>query len=162
MPRNTPNQSLVGNRWPPDVLLRTIKTPSLQSTIASLRQTRHFLLAAVTCIILPGNLAAQKDSGADLIRCYQRETSEIAKRDLALKMIDAGVLKLRVSTIEDVARIFGSDWQVADESYGVVYFAKQPTGSNDEQVPFVGWYLVIHYDAKSQVIHAWELSNVHK
>jgi hypothetical protein len=127
------------------------------------RQTRHFLLGTLTCIIVSSNLVAQKDSGADLIRCYQRETSEIAKRDLALKMIDTGILKIGISTIEDVARIFGSDWQdTSHESYGVVNFAKQPTGPDDEQVPFVGWYLVIHYDAKSQVIHAWELSNVHK
>jgi hypothetical protein len=134
----------------------------------SLRRTRFFVLIPLTCIIVPLSLIAQKDSGADLVRRYHRETSELTKRDLALKMIDAGVLKLHTTTRKDIVEIFGSDWQMfADDPederpYGIVHFAKQPSGPDTEQVPFVGWYLAIFFSPKSYVVVDWRLSNVHK
>src|SRR5581483_5407218 len=91
----------------------------------------------------------------DLIARYQKETSELAKRDLALNMIDAGVLKLYVSTSKDVARIFGTDWKpdidVDDyKSYGIVHFAKQPPSPPPGYAAAdVGWYLVIRYNTKN-------------
>ena len=129
-----------------------------------------FFVLALACIVMPPAFAADNDSSNDLINRYQRESSELAKRDLALKMIDAGVLKLSVTATKDVARIFGADWtpdvDVEEyKSYGIVHFAKQPTPPSSPSpapVPFVGWYLVIHYNTKDNVVISWELSNVHK
>jgi len=127
----------------------------------------RFILPALASIVISSALAAQQHAASDLIERYQHESSELVKRDLALKMIDAGVLKRSVTTTTDVAQIFGTDWtQDVDveeyQSYGIVHFAKQPTGPSDGQVPFVGWYLVIHYNTKDPVVVSWELSNVHK
>jgi hypothetical protein len=135
---------------------------------------RSFLLAAMACIIMPPTVPAE-DATADLIIRYQRESSELAKRDLTLKMIDVGVLKLFKTTARDLEKIFGADWtpdMKVDQygSVGFVLFAKQPKAPSpppgadepDVQVPFVGWYLLVHYNTKDRAVFAWELSNVHK
>jgi hypothetical protein len=140
-----------------------------------MRRASRLLLPVATCVLVSLSVAAEHNPNSDLISRYQRENSELAKRDLALKMIDSGVLKLSATTSKDVAKIFGADWtpdiDVGEyKSYGIVHFAKQPTApspdpGHDEPpvaVPFVGWYLVIHYNTKDQVVFAWELSNVHK
>ena len=95
-----------------------------------MRRASRFLLLALACIIASLTVAA---GNTDLIARYQRESSELAKRDLALKMIDSGVLKLYATTSKDAAKIFGADWtpdmDVGEyKSYGIVHFAKQPTG----------------------------------
>ena len=137
----------------------------------SLQRTRFFVLISLTCIIVPSSLVAQIDSGADLIRRYHRETSELTKRDLALKMIDTGVLKLHTTTRKDIVEIFGSDWHMfADDPedsrpYGIVFFAKQIEtleGDSPVQVPYIGWYLAVFFSQKTYVVVDWRLSNVHK
>ena len=107
----------------------------------------------------------------DLIHRYQRETSEFAKRDLALKMIDTGVLRLHGTTRRDIARIFGSDWHMFSDDpgesrpYGIVHFARQleaPKTGPPIQVPYIGWYMVVYFSPKTYVVVDWHLSNKHK
>jgi hypothetical protein len=130
------------------------------------RNSSAVLLAAT--MVSSAIFAADPADSQDLIRRYKRETSELAKRDLTLKMIDTAVLKLHEATRKDIERIFGSDWQMfADDPedvrpYGIVHFAKQPSGPDTEQVPYVGWYLVVYYSPKSYVVVDWHISNVHK
>ena len=110
---------------------------------------------------------AAQDAGDNLTKQYREARGEIEKRDLALKLMDAGVLRKHQTTEFDVARIFGADWTPnvdvgKYESYGIVYFAKQPKGPNYVQVPRIGWYLVIHYDTKEKIVRSWILSDNHK
>ena len=125
--------------------------------------------ACVACLaatLVSSTLGADPDP-QDLIRRYRHETAELAKRDLALKMIDTGVLKFHVTTRKDIERIFGSDWRMFSDDpedarpYGLVQFAKQldiPEG-NTSQVPYVGWYLAIYFSHKNYVVVDWQLSN---
>ena len=131
---------------------------------------RSWVLAlAIASIAHYSSISADENPGTDLVRRYHREASELAKRDLALKMIDTGVLKLYATTSIEVAKIFGSDWDPdvdagESQSYGIVSFAKQPKADESEaiQVPFVGWYMVIYYNTKDHVVIDWKFSNVHK
>jgi hypothetical protein len=127
---------------------------------------RNGCVALLAASLASPALGADPDP-QDLIRRYQHETSELAKRDLALKMIDTGVLKFHSTTRKDVERIFGSDWSMfADDPedarpYGLVQFAKQfdiPEG-NTSQIPYVGWYLAIFFSPKTYVVVDWQLSN---
>jgi hypothetical protein len=106
----------------------------------------------------------------DLISRYQKETSELGKRELALKMIDAGVIKRAETKVADIARIFGNDWQVAgvldkNRSRGFVYFAPQASPPPDDAaiqwVPH-GWYLMIDYLTLSGQVENWCVSNLYK
>ena len=110
---------------------------------------------------------ASQDIGERLTHRYHEAKSEVEKRDLALKLIDVGVLRKFKTTQSDVARIFGADWtpdfDVGEyESYGIVHFARQPKGPDNVQVPYVGWCLVIHYNTKDKVVVSWSLSDDHK
>jgi hypothetical protein len=75
----------------------------------SLLRTLPFSLVALACIVTPSNVAGE-DAGADLIARYQRESSELVKRNLVLKMIDAGVLQRFRTRARDLANIFAADW----------------------------------------------------
>jgi len=108
-----------------------------------------------------------KISKLGLVTSYQHETAELVKRDLALKIIDSGVLKIGESTAEDIARIFGKDWApdlkvTGGESYGIISFAKQPPETPAGHVAGDGWYMVVYYNATSKKVFDWDLSNVHK
>lgn len=100
-----------------------------------------------------------------LITSYQRETSELVKRDLALKIIDSGILKIHESTVDDIAKIFGRDWAPdlkvdSGECYGIVSF-KQARDSVPGHVAGSGWYMVIYYRSADRKVFDWDLSNVH-
>ncbi len=108
-----------------------------------------------------------KVSKLGLVISYQRETAELVKRDLALKIIDSGILTLYESTTEDLAKIFGKDWAPdiktdKDESYGIISFAKRPPEAPAGQVATTGWYMVVYYSAATKKVFDWDLSNVHK
>ena len=110
---------------------------------------------------------APKISRLGLVTSYQRETAELVKRDIALKIIDSGILKIGDSTADDIAKIFGRDWApdlkvAGGESYGIISFAKQPPETPAGHVAGGGWYMVVYYSSTSKKVFDWDLSNVHK
>lgn len=139
-----------------------------------MRFARHaylFIALAYVCI------AAQCISAGDLVARYQKEKNPLVKRDLALKMIDTGILELHKSKADDLAAIFGPDWWPAGRespgiSRGFVFFARQPFSkpsaeqwekeTEPVQHALVGWYLVVHYGTEDHTLLSWWLSNVPK
>ena len=133
-------------------------------------QIKCCVLACAILSLLPALPAPAQDvpSKLGLATMYQREKSELIKRDLALKMIDSGLLKLYTTTAEDIAKIFGGDWMAdvkveKSQSYGIINFAKEPAGAApDAQKPYFGWYMVVYYNTGDRKVFDWDLSNVHK
>src|SRR5262252_9286159 len=72
------------------------------------RPVRASLIIALLCFAAIAATAGERE---DLIIRYQKETSELAKRDLALKMIDSGAIRLFDTTVTEIAKVFGKDWQ---------------------------------------------------
>lgn len=120
------------------------------------------------CLGMAGARAQEPVSKLGLITSYQHEKSELIKRNLALKMIDSGLLKLGETTAEEVAKIFGTDWSpdlkvAGPQSYGIVSFFRMPDGTPaDAQNPYHGWYMVVYYNTQDRKVFDWDLSNVHK
>jgi hypothetical protein len=127
---------------------------------------------ALVCCSAPCCISAD-----DLVAQYQKEKNALVKRDLALKMIDTGMLELHKSKADDLAAIFGPDWWPAgradpDISRGFVFFAKQPFSKpcreqwekeiEPVQHALVGWYLFVHYGTKDHRVLSWWLSNLPK
>ena len=126
-----------------------------------------FLFTMALAGASPAQDEAPKISKLGLVTSYQRETSELAKRDVALKIIASGLLKIGESTADDIARIFGKDWAPdlkvsGGESYGIISFAKQPPEMPAGHVAGSGWYMVVYYSSTSKKVFDWDLSNVHK
>jgi hypothetical protein len=131
------------------------------------KQMMSFGAALGLAGLCPAQDQTPKISKLGLTISYQRETGELAKRDLALKIIDSGILKIGESTAEDVAKIFGKDWAPdlkveKGESYGIISFAKQPPETPAGHVAGDGWYMVVYYSSTSKKVFDWDLSNVHK
>ena len=129
----------------------------------------RLLLPAIVCVCAATfSPAQQPPSKLGLVTGYQREKSELAKRDIALKMIDSGLLKLGETTEGEVAKIFGKDWtgdlKVAGaQSYGIIRFTSAPEGTSaDAQTPHYGWYMVVYYNTTDRKVFDWDLSNVSK
>jgi len=128
---------------------------------------RASLIIALLCFAAIAATAGERE---DLIIRYQKETSELAKRDLALKMIDSGAIRLFDTTVTEIAKVFGKDWQPVGalgkgRSRGFVNFAQQPTPPPEKlaiQVPSVGSYLMIDYLTDSGQVEKWCVSNQHK
>jgi len=128
-----------------------------------------FRLVILSALLLgsvaPSSRAQQPPSKLGLVTSYQHEKLELTKRDIALKMIDSGLLKLGETTAEDVAKIFGKDWNPdlgadGQKTYGIIRFSN-PEPSADPQ-PYYGWYMVVYYGVKDRKVFDWDLSNVHK
>jgi hypothetical protein len=126
------------------------------------------LLSLLWACAAASALAQEAPTRLGLVTSYAREKLELNKRDIALKMIDSGVLKLGETTAEDVGKIFGKDWtpdlKVAGaQSYGIISFFRQPDGTAaDAQNPYYGWYMVVYYNTTDRKVFDWDLSNVHK
>jgi hypothetical protein len=129
----------------------------------------RLLLPAIVCVCAATlTVAQQPPSKLGLVIGYQREKSELAKRDIALKMIDSGLLKLGETTEAEVAKIFGKDWTgdlkvAGDQSYGIIRFSSAPESATaDAQAPRYGWYMVVYYNTTDRKVFDWDLSNVSK
>ena len=103
----------------------------------------------------------------ELAAQYKRASSEKERMNICIDAIDRGVVSSGVSvTVFDA--IFGT--RLVDQipalgeplEKGGVFFASQPKRvSDDIQMPVMGWYCAVEFDARG-IIHTYHLSNLHK
>jgi hypothetical protein len=100
-------------------------------------------------------------------KAYQNSDSVEKKREIALKVIDRGIVSRGVP-ISRVNEIFGVDFDARTmlnedgSGRGIVNFSPPlKSGRDDVASGYEGWYWVIDYDSEKRITNYY-LSNLHK
>jgi hypothetical protein len=105
---------------------------------------------------------------AELASAYRAAKGDDAKRDVCIRAIDLGYIKV-TAPLENVRALCGADFDEKvgtdphDRQYGIVHFTPmqgvgRPPSAGSPY--FVGWYLVVYY--YHDQIDRYNLSNTHK